>query len=255
MNPINDVRVDDADSFLMQAISGELPNLFIDDRGTPYPQLEADIQALRSAGFSVANLSSYDKIKDGSVDASTGLDYPDIALVSNGGVEGALLEHAMIFVSSGMDEVNELQIHLALDENTPKQTVDDLFDESNAFFIPKNRDETGPLVGYLTIRRENGSFDNALANIKALGLNTVKFPCSNRCLDLLVPFRAALEMPKEEEVGRILGHHLQGHLSVLVDMPEKVKAEALRQVYGYTERLDEPGDASARLSNAMKPKR
>lgn len=200
---------------------------------------ERDLEMFKRAGFKEA--------KDGLNEPIVDEDYPwlnpDATLVLKGDSQSAPLNHGIVFLHKGMsgERPPSVEIHTALDANTPQSVIDNINDEMGFFSRPSN--SNGPFVGYFQLNREESElatydlneFEYAMAKVKALGVDTVNFPVTSNSVEMMPIFGSEKTLPNnlsEEQLFERLSDFVQDQFDVLDVKPEYEKM-MLSRVEGF----------------------
>ena len=148
------------------------------------------------AGFKIANANRYrEAISDRNAEFDASSTNPDVALVCNNSVSGAVFDNALVFLSA--DVSGPAHLYTALSKDTEQSTLDKLKEEMDVYFYKLN---DGTHFGYLTLQNENEfgglsfegaegvPFHDAVKSLQNLDLQTVKIPMDPEALSMLPIF-------------------------------------------------------------------
>lgn len=145
-----------------------------------------------NAGFEIANKSRYElAIKNPESEFNVLKSTPDVSLVAKGNSMNSVIGNAITFLNANQD--GPTHVFTALSRDTPEEKVEQLKEQMDCFFYQLN---DGTHVGYITIDSEEtglkemntAPFEMALAKMKNLDLDTVKYPTDPDALLFLPQF-------------------------------------------------------------------
>jgi len=191
---------------------------------------ERDIIMLSRAGFKQAKLSG-----EVAERRSHNEDYPwlnpDATMVLSGNSQEAPLDYGIVFLNKGFsgERPPSIEIHTALDPNTPDDLIDKINDKLGFFSRPKNTDQ--PYTGYFQLNREDSEmatyglndFELAMAEVKALGLKTVPMPMTPHAVEMMPIFGhedTLVNQMSEMDIGKELAIFIQDQHAALDVKPE-----------------------------------